>query len=308
MSSPDDCFFHYLPANEDTVPSPINVTGAGRFVSAPGDKYPPTGHPTLYNFEWRRGRTLPEFQILLFTDCAGEFESEATGLVQFKDSALMILFPGVWHRYRPMPERGWTERWLSFSGELVYRLFDFRLSGARLALTSPRDVDRMARDFDDLLNTIHTSPGTDPMLLSLKALRIVVEAATCRLEDALSYGAVAKDSNSYAKVDDTLVREALEIIWSHSHCPMSVNDIARQLPVTRRTLDRRFADAVGHSVLEEINNCRLSRAKRLLKATDLPVKIVAHLAGFSSAERMRVAFVENENTPPLAYRRKHSLK
>ena len=56
---------------------------------------------------------------------------------------------------------------------------------------------------------------------------------------------------------------------------MSVNDIARQLPVTRRTLDRRFADAVGHSVLEEINTCRLSRAKRLLKATDLPVKIVA---------------------------------
>ncbi len=307
MSNPDDCFFHYLPASEEAVPTTINVTGAGRFVSSPGDKYPPAGHPTLYHFEWRRGRTLPEFQILLFTDCAGEFESEATGLVRFEDSALMILFPGIWHRYRPMPERGWTERWLSFSGELVYRLFDFRLSGPRLALTTPRDVQRLADDFDDLLTTIHTSPGTDPMLLSLKALRIVVEAAACRMEDALTIESV-KDASNYAKVDDLVVRDALEIIWSHSHCPMSVNDIARQLPVTRRTLDRRFAEAVGHSVLEEINNCRLSRAKRLLKATDLPVKIVAHLAGFSSAERMRVAFVEHEHTPPLAYRRKHAVK
>jgi AraC-like DNA-binding protein len=308
MSNPEDCFFHYLPANEDGASTTVNVTGAGRFVSGPGDKYPPAGHPTLYNFEWRRGRTLPEFQILLFTDCAGEFESEATGLVRFEDSALMVLFPGIWHRYRPLPERGWTERWLSFSGELVYRLFDFRMSGARLALTKPRDVDRLASDFDDLLNTIHNAPGTDPMLFSLKALRIIIEAATCRFEDALKYGAVTKDTASYPKVQDPVVREALEIIWSHSHCPMSVNDIARQLPVTRRTLDRRFAESVGHSVLEEINTCRLSRAKRLLKATDLPVKIVAHLAGFSSAERMRVAFVEHEQTPPLAYRRKHALK
>lgn len=308
MSNPDDCFFHYLPANDESVPTVVNLTGAGRFVSAPGDKYPPTGHPTLYNFEWRRGRTLPEFQILLFTDCAGEFESEGTGLARFDDSALVILFPGIWHRYRPMAERGWTERWLSFSGELVYRLFDFRLSGPRLALTKPRDVGRLANDFDDLLNTIHNSPGTDPMLLSLKALRIIVEAATTRFEAAVTHGAVSKDASSYAKVEDPIVREALEIIWSHSHCPMSVNDIARQLPVTRRTLDRRFAEAVGHSVLEEINTCRLSRAKRLLKATDLPVKIVAHLAGFSSAERMRVAFVDHEQTPPLAYRRKHSVK
>jgi transcriptional regulator GlxA family with amidase domain len=104
-------------------------------------------------------------------------------------------------------------------------------------------------------------------------------------------------------VNDPIVQKALEIIWSHGQHPMSVGDIARQLPVTRRTLDRRFVEATGHSVLEEINACRLSRAKRLLAETDQPVKTVAHLAGFSSTERMRVLFVEREGMSPSEYRK-----
>jgi transcriptional regulator GlxA family with amidase domain len=104
-------------------------------------------------------------------------------------------------------------------------------------------------------------------------------------------------------VDDPLVKKALEIIWSPSDHPLSVADIARQLPVTRRTLDRHFADATGHSVLEEINTCRLTRAKGLLEETDLPVKNVARLSGFSSTERMRVLFLERVGMSPTDYRR-----
>jgi transcriptional regulator GlxA family with amidase domain len=47
----------------------------------------------------------------------------------------------------------------------------------------------------------------------------------------------------------------------------------------------------------------LSRAKRLLEETDEPVKTVAHLAGFSSTERMRVLFVEREGKSPTEYRK-----
>jgi transcriptional regulator GlxA family with amidase domain len=109
-----------------------------------------------------------------------------------------------------------------------------------------------------------------------------------------------------AHQNDPIVQRALEIIWKQSPFPASVNDIARQLPVTRRTLDRRFVEATGHSVLEEINFCRLSRAKRLLTETDLPVKTVAHLAGFSSTERMRVLFVEREGVSPISYRKRET--
>jgi AraC-like DNA-binding protein len=246
---------------------------------------------------------LPEFQLVLITDGAGEFESEATGHVQFEGPTLLFVFPGVWHRYRPRVDLGWTERWFSCNGDLLHRLFGIGMFGPGLAVARPHDAPRLAAEFDEMLEAVHRHSVEHPVALTFQALRILSEAIGDRVEDALNSGAVP--SNLRAKCqDDPVVQKALEIIWTHSHYPMSVGDIARQLPVTRRTLDRRFVEATGHSVLEEINVCRLSRAKRLLVETDLPVKTVAHLAGFSSTERMRVIFVEREGISPTIFRKR----
>ncbi len=300
--SGQDAFFHYLPVNEENMSRGMYVTGVGRVTIRPGEKYPPSGHPALHQFDWLRGRTLPEYQFLLITDGAGEFESETTGHVEFHDSTLLILFPGVWHRYRPIPAVGWTERWFSFNGEAIQQLLDTRYFGPQNAVSHPQDAERLAEAFDALLDAVRDRPVGDPIRINFQVLRIISEAVAQQIEVSRNSGDVA--DRLAAHRDDPVVRRALEIIWTHSPFPTSVSDIARQLPVTRRTLDRRFVEATGHSVLEEINACRLSRAKRLLTETDLPVKAVAHLAGFSSTERMRVLFVEREGVSPISYRKR----
>jgi len=298
-----DAFFHYLPVNEETMSWGMYVTGAGRVTVASGDKYPPSNHPALYSFDWLRGRTLPEFQLLLITHGAGEFESKATGHVEFDEPTLIFLFPGVWHRYRPCAKVGWTERWFSFNGEMLHRIFELSSFGPKLAVTQAHDWERLAADFDKLIDAIHEYSARHPAVLTFQAMGLIADVVAQRLDDAVAAGTVPKVKPT-GFVDDLIVRKAMEIIWTHSHYPMSVGDIARQLPVTRRTLDRRFVEATGRSVLEEINTCRLSRAKRLLAETDQPVKAVAHLAGFSSTERMRVLFVEREGVSPAAYRKR----
>jgi AraC-like DNA-binding protein len=297
-----DSFFHYLPVNEETMSSGLYVTGAGRAAVEPGEKYPPSGHPVLYQFDWSRGRTLPEFQLVLITGGAGEFESKATGHVRFEGAALFTVFPGVWHRFRPSTEIGWNERWLSFNGAMLEQLFGADLFTPSMAVTRPRDPERLAHQLDEMLERIHRRSVGHPGLLAFQALRIISDTVAQRVEDAIDSGRVPRNSTS-SYCDDPIVQRALEIIWTHGNCPISVSDIARQLPVTRRTLDRRFVEATGRSVLEEINACRLSRAKRLLSETDLPVKTVAHLAGFNSTERMRVLFIERQGASPTAYRK-----
>lgn len=298
-----DAVFHYLPVNEETMGWGLYLTGAGCATIRPGEPYPPGGHPSLYQFDWFRGRTLPEFQLLLLTEGAGEFESEASGRLTFEGEAFIFVFPGVWHRYRPLPDAGWTERWLSFNGALLHRLFDSSSFGPQLAVGTPRDVQRLVEQFDELLEAIDEYSWKQPALLTFQALAIISDAVAQRMQDAAQAGTLSSEVTRYANVHDAVVERALEIIWTQSSCPMSVGDIARQLPVTRRTLDRRFVEATGHSVLEEINTCRLTRAKRLLVETDLPVKTVAHLAGFSSTERMRVAFVDRVGASPSEYRK-----
>ena len=70
----------------------------------------------------------------------------------------------------------------------------------------------------------------------------------------------------------------------------------------RRTVERRFRAARGHSLLTELNHCRCRRARHFLESTDLPIKNVCWLAGFTNTEQMRVTFLQQMGTTPGQYR------
>jgi AraC-like DNA-binding protein len=306
-------FYHYLPVTDDAMDWGLYITGAGRGRIAPRHSYPPAGHPSLYQFDWRRGRTLPEFQVILLTDGKGVFESEPTGRQSLSPDTLLLLFPGVWHRYRPDPATGWQERWISLNGRIVHHLMDQQLVRPAGAVCRPSDVSQIAQRFDHLLDRIHSKPAENSIQLSLRAMDLiaeVIEQAGGRrpqvegIPTASPLQPTASSRKRQDNVEDPLVAQALDLIWTHSHRPLSVNQLASHLPVTRRTLERRFTLERNRSILDEINLCRAGRARRLLSETDLPVKTVAYLAGFTSQERMRIAFLHHEKCPPAEYRRR----
>lgn len=295
----DNGFHHYLPVDDQAIAWGIYVTGAGQVIIHPGQPYPPPGHPGPYDFRWQLGRTLPEFQILLVTDGEGLFESRETGTVSVENGALMFLFPGVWHRYQPNPRTGWTERWLSFNGELAHRFMDHGPIEATSAVRIANDLPMVLKAFDRLLGNIHQNPAQNSLLLSLHAMSLLataIEAAMCE-EPAKTLPTVET-----VEPTDPLVADAVSFIWTRSHYPITVPKIAQALGANRRTLERRFAAERGQSILDEINDCRLSRAKRLLEETDLPIKVVTHLAGFSSEQRMRATFLAREGLLPSEHR------
>ena len=297
-----DGFFHYLPVDDSAIDWGIYVTGAGRGRIHAGQSYPPDDHPALYQMQWSRGRSLPEFQVILITDGRGIFESKPTGRLSLEVDSIVCLFPDVWHRYRPDIQTGWTERWISLSGRLTQQLMDRGFMHPQRPILAVDGIEKMAADFDELLERIHDAPMQNSLLLSLQAMGVLGKALEIRtdlgLENAQGQTSARRD------VFDPLVAQALDTIWTRSHRPLSVAQIAKPLPVARRTLERRFMAAMGHSVAEEIAACRLARAKRLLRETNLQVKAVSRLAGFSSEERMRVTFRAVEKLSPSEYRTK----
>ena len=44
---------------------------------------------------------MPEFALVIITQGRGMFESRESGLIAFSADSLIVLFPGVWHRYKP---------------------------------------------------------------------------------------------------------------------------------------------------------------------------------------------------------------
>ncbi|MEO8614156.1 MAG: AraC family transcriptional regulator [Luteolibacter sp.] len=292
LSSTENCH-HYLPVTDEILQSVAYVTSAGRGRIAPGTPYPPQQHPALYHFNWAEGRTLPEFGFILITEGRGIFESLPTGKVAITAGQAFLLFPDVWHRYNPAPETGWTEKWVQFNGSYIHSLMDHKLITAEHAVLQLADPAPVSRNLDLLIDSVHGNPTVNSSHLSLLTLGVLATALN-------QLTGLSPDTPG----NDPLVEAALDYIWTRSRNALCATEIASEIGVTRRTLERRMA-ASGHSIHDEIIQCRFSRAERLIRETDLPLKTIVDLSGFGSHENLRHTFITRTNLSPLAYRQHH---
>jgi AraC-like DNA-binding protein len=83
---------------------------------------------------------------------------------------------------------------------------------------------------------------------------------------------------------------------------MQVPDIATQCGVSRRLLEMRFAQAMGHTLLQELTEVRMERARTLLRDTDDTVTEIAAASGFADANYFTKAFRHCHGLAPLRYR------
>lgn len=102
----------------------------------------------------------------------------------------------------------------------------------------------------------------------------------------------------------TTVERALRLIQEGALDRGNVDQLAQRLGVGSRHLSRLFAEHLDASPLQFALSLRLRRAKLLLDETDLPIQSIAARAGFSSAQRLRVAFKRLYGRPPCAVRKK----
>jgi len=84
--------------------------------------------------------------------------------------------------------------------------------------------------------------------------------------------------------------------------PLTVKEVADSVPLTRRSLERKFREWVGRSPLAEIHRLRIARVKELLATTDMPMSRISLATGFGTPEYMATAFKKEMNMTPLRYR------
>ena len=101
--------FHYPPLDATSLRAGCCLTSIGALTYRPGQKYPQSGHPKDFDFQWQRGRKLPDFALVLVVAGRGQWETEQGGPQTVVAGDAFFLVPGGWHRYRPAPASGWTE-------------------------------------------------------------------------------------------------------------------------------------------------------------------------------------------------------
>ena len=104
------------------------------------------------------------------------------------------------------------------------------------------------------------------------------------------------------KTTDPLVRRALLILQQNMEAPPGVAEVAGQLGVSRRKLERHFAASLGVSPSEAFLQVRLAQVEMLLTRSDRTVSRIAAETGFCDASHLIRAFRERTGTTPEAWR------
>ena len=115
-------------------------------------------------------------------------------------------------------------------------------------------------------------------------------------------GVVPRQSSDVLASDDDLVSQAVRFIRSNACRGINVDDVLKQVPLTRVTLKRRFEKLLGRSPKAEIVRVQLERVKHLLAETDLPQAQIADQCGFSHPEYLSVVFKQKTGQTPSAFR------
>lgn len=92
--------------------------------------------------------------------------------------------------------------------------------------------------------------------------------------------------------------------WMSRDLPraVTIDMLAREAHVSRRTLARRFREETGTSPLAWLTAARIDRARQLRETTDDPVEHVGHDVGLGTPASFRSAFHRHLGTSPQQYR------
>lgn len=187
----------------------------------------------------------------------------------------------------------------------------------RMGRRSPEDVALIGADNDEINCNLACTSMTS---IDTRACEVGLQAAV--LLDRLMCGNAPKETqilieprgvifrNSTDKTRSKYpeVARALRFIRNYAHMVIDVTNVIDVVPVSRRWLEVKFKEEVGHGVYHEIRRVHVERAKDLLATTQWSISHIARESGFTTKERFDFAFEKVMGEAPVQYRKKHGKK
>ena len=291
-------YFVYLPRQTGSSIWGCVATAAGYTNILPDKPYPPRQHPLDHHFNWNQGRVLQSYQIILISSGTGIFESSAfPGTRKVEPGTIILLFPGVWHRYRPTPKTGWVEHWIECQGPV----FDAALRDDLIRPERSLLKAGVLPDWKDCFERCHSFARMDAVanqdLLSTLGLHLLA-----------LLGHLQRRERGFTKVIDDVVQRAHTLIALRCQEPLNLPALAKELGVGYSNLRHSFLSRTGTSLREHYLNTRIQKAQDFLLNTAKSVKEIAEILGFDSASHFSMQFKQRVGKSPTDWRVKFTRK
>lgn len=291
MTPLKNTFFRYLPISPADKLWGLYVSTAGYIWSEPHGNYPLAQHPTGYHYQWEKGRILQEFQVLYVTRGEGVYESAAGGKRPIKAGNAFIVFPGVWHRYRPNPETGWDECWIGFDGDVARNLLRGRCFLPQEPVFYPGVDDVWRERFDQAIELLEMEPLGYAQILAGLTFQILAHLHV-----------VGRSEKIGSDFNEAIMRKAKLMVMERLATRIDWESLAHDLHVSYSWLRHVFRQHTGFSLHQYQLQLRLNKAKSLLGSTVHTVKEISNIVGFECPYHFSHLFKRKIGRSPEAWR------
>jgi AraC-like DNA-binding protein len=269
----------------------LYVTGSGSADIPPHTVYPPTRHPEGYMFDWHKGRILTEFQILYITRGRGIFESKATGKKKIEEGDIILLFPGVWHRYMPDKKCGWKEHWISFNGTSPQKFLESGILTPDNAIIEIGLNVEIVNLYQQIIELIECQKIGYKEIIASLTYQIVAQIRAA--EGSKKY---------YGKGFEITINKGKILMADRLDKKINLRELASELGVGYSWFRRMFHHYTGLAPAQYFLELKLNKAKDLLISTSLPIKEIAVITGFESQFYFSKFFKKRIGMSPIKLR------
>ncbi|MFY9151192.1 MAG: AraC family transcriptional regulator [Prolixibacteraceae bacterium] len=289
----NESFAKYLNAGTLDREWGLYLTVVGYDQILPSRIYPPLIHPSGYFFTWEKGRVLQEFQINYITEGSGTFET-LTDAYQVVPGSMLILQPGMWHRYKPDPDTGWNEHYIGFKGDFCSKLFQegFFQSGKPVLYVGFQE--KLLSLFFEIIQLVKDEKtGHQQVCASNTILMLSIILSVIRNQEFAG------------KTIERTIRKACLYFRENLNTNVNIESLATELNVGYSYFRQMFRKYTGISPTQYHLSLRIQKAKDLLASTDLSFKEIANELGFESYFYFSRIFKNKTGNSPLEFRKEH---
>jgi transcriptional regulator GlxA family with amidase domain len=148
-----------------------------------------------------------------------------------------------------------------------------------------------------ILYLIEKYAGREVAVFMAKAFQIDIE------RHSQSPFAIFKGQKEH---EDEAIKRAQTYIEQNYPEKITVEQLASNLALSRRNLERRFKKATSNSIIEYIQRVRIEAAKTCLESTRDPITEVMYKVGYTDSKAFRDIFKRLTGLSPLQYSNKYN--
>jgi AraC-like DNA-binding protein len=280
----------YFAISKDDKAWGIHTLDCGTSLFQPGKEFPSQEHPESYRLIWERGRILHEYQLIYLVEGKGTFDSQESGLMKVEAGSIILIYPDVWHRYKPEGESLWYTYWVGFNGSLAHHF----IKKLDLPVENPVKVIGYQKKIIQIyLNILETSQ------IEFTGYQQVFVGEIIKLIGLIH--AIHRKSEFNQKDVDRIVQEA-KLILMQNNLNISMEEVADQLNIGYSSFRKLFKDYTGIAPGQYQMQHKINKAINLLNEGKFSIKQIALDLEFESPQYFARIFKKKTGKSPREYR------